>query len=120
MKLSEFLTLAKAKIEDENNWTTGAYARDKEGRAVPSFSEAACKFCSFGAVRSMDKLENVKQLSNDAKVILDGVANELLADSPTWAGTIDFNDSHTHKEVMNFWDKAIQKATEKEQNDQSV
>ena len=86
------LVAARAIIANEENWTQGAYAKDKDGSSIGvNYSNAVC-FCSSGAIRkiTIDPFDAMAVLRNH------------MEDS-----IIDFNDGHTHKEVLAAWDEAI-------------
>ena len=113
MKVSVFMTEAKKVIEDPANWTTGWFAKNKFGTMVGSLSENATCFCSLGAIERYAKCEfeenligGVRSLSREAQHRLEGVMGMSVE---------DFNDDHTHPEVMAMWDEAIKIALEQGQ-----
>lgn len=90
--VKEILVAARAIIADEENWTQGAYAKDKDGTSIgANYSSAVC-FCSIGAIYkiTISPFDAMKVLRNH------------MEDS-----IIKFNDEHTHKEVLAAWDEAI-------------
>lgn len=90
--VKEILVAAKAIIANEENWTQGAYAKDKDGSSIGvSCSNAVC-FCSIGAILK------ITISPFDAMKVL----RKHMEDS-----IINFNDGHTHKEVLAAWDEAI-------------
>ena len=115
-KVSEFLIGAKKIIQDPANWTQGWFAKNEQGGKVGSNSERAVCFCSLGALERMDgrelpinkydPLTFEPNLSRFAQDLLEGVMGGVAVE--------DFNDSHTHEEVMMKWDEAILKAKELE------
>lgn len=112
MKVSAFMTEAKKVIEDPANWTTGWFAKNEFGTMVDSLSENATCFCSLGAIERYAKCEleedlfGVRSLSREAQYRLEGVMGMAVE---------DFNDDHTHLEVMTMWDEAIKIAVEQGQ-----
>lgn len=113
MNLSDFMIGAKALIEDESSWTTRWFARDADGVAVRSMDDKAVCFCSLGAIERFagwelgcDPLINGRNLTQDAQELLTTVMGGLLVE--------EYNDAHTHKEVMAMWDEAIEVAKQAE------
>lgn len=104
MKTSEFLIKAKALIDSPEKWTTGQLAKNSDGWTVsPEDDDAVC-FCSVGA------LERVYFLDLNSKYS-DWDRSRIVLWNQIDHGFIpDFNDSHTHSEVMEMWDKAIAQA----------
>ena len=100
MNTVELLKAAKAVIEKEENWTQNAYARNAEGEKVAGDSSSAVCWCSLGA---FDKVSQgaVNSTWTDAVGILSYVSGDSIA---------TFNDSHTHAQVMVWWDEAIAEA----------
>ena len=90
--VKEILVAARAIIANEENWTQGAYAKDKDGSSIGvNYSNAVC-FCSIGAIRK------ITMFPFDAmKVLRNHMEDSIIA----------FNDGHTHKEVLAAWDEAI-------------
>ena len=88
----EILVAARAIIANEENWTQGTYAKDKDGSSIGVDCSNAVCFCSIGALRkiTMFPVAAMEVLSNH------------MEDS-----IIAFNDEHTHKEVLAAWDEAI-------------
>lgn len=113
MKVSAFMTEAKKVIEDPANWTIGWFARNADGFDVSALSETATCFCSLGAIERYAKCEleedlvgGVRSLSREAQCRLECVMGMAVE---------DFNDNHTHSEVMTMWDEAIKTAVEEGQ-----
>ena len=90
--VKEILIAARAIIADEENWTQGAYAKDKDGMSSGVICSNAVCFCSIGAIRK------ITISPFDAMAVL----RNHMGDS-----IILFNDGHTHKEVLAAWDEAI-------------
>lgn len=106
-------TLQKARdlISDPKRWTQGAFARDTLGRdlfdAGEEDFEPVC-FCSLGA------LAHVSGLHPDGTLPGESTLAEVIAKDlglPPEIGFVpDFNDTHTHAEVLAAFDAAIEKA----------
>lgn len=97
MNTLEILKVGRAKIADINCFTKGASARNSKGKAVHGESPEACQWCSIGAVYSV--IPSTKQYMADG-------ACDILR--PFMGGCIiNYNDSHTHAEVLSKWDEAI-------------
>ena len=94
--IKQLLQKARALIEDPAHWTQGALARDSAGNEVfPNSPQAVC-FCAEGALACA--FEGTFDLKERAGRYLD-----IETEKPLWT----FNDSHTHEEVLNAFDKAI-------------
>lgn len=103
MKPSDILKDAKAKIEKPENWIQGNYYANSDGQFVGTWSEADC-FCSLGALRAANKIENDFSLRG-VDYLEEAMESEIDA----------FNDTHKHAEVLAAFDKAIKTATRDEQ-----
>ena len=98
MTASEVLRNARALIEKPENWTQGAYARDvkKDGLTSP-LSDQACAWCMMGAMQRCSP--------NDYFARQHGY--ELLRKLGGVEYVGEFNDTHTHAEVLSLFDRAI-------------
>lgn len=95
MSVKQILIEAKALIDTPEKWTQDAYARDVEGQVTtPSSIHAVC-FCSTGAINKV----NAPFTKRDRA--LTHLTNSFGTCVP------DFNDQHTHAELMDAWDRAI-------------
>lgn len=102
MTTLEVLQAAREKIEDPDNWTQGEYAVDGgEMRCGPT-SFRAYAYCSIGALCAVTGRGAVRAMSHPSYAAL-----ERFALMPHGASLPDFNDSHTHAEVLAMFDKAI-------------
>lgn len=105
MKPSDILIKALQFIEKPENWTQGAYARDIFGNDVGSQNHpSAFCFCSVGALRKASPSDYIGY--RDAY-------NTLV--KATAFRIPDFNDTHTHEEVLAMFKKAI-KLAKKDEN----
>lgn len=100
MTASQLLRQARALIEDESRWWDGNrtfanFFMDSAGRNVP-------RICSIQALRQAFLTEA------DAGALCAAGAYLMQAIGVTGVNTIpQFNDSHSHAEVMAMWDRAI-------------
>ena len=109
MKTSEILIAAKALIDEPGKWTQGAAARDANGRAIEAeepYSAAVC-FCSIGALDASTQ--------DCFTAFIDG--KRFLKKAISLRDVVYFNDTHTHThaEVMQMWDRAIELAKAEEE-----
>lgn len=95
----EILTRAKALIQDPKNWTQGEYARSAEGIPIGERHPRATCFCSMGAIRRVTgSSSNLFYKNLDALRAVEVVTCEPLS---------EYNDSHTHAEVIAKFNEAI-------------
>ncbi len=95
MKASEILKKAREVIINPENWTQEAWARDKEGIPVDERSSYAVCFCSMGALTKAGSIDAGSDEYNYLRAATD------------YIGIAYFNDSSTHPEVIEAFDKAI-------------
>lgn len=111
-KISEILKQAKALIADEKSWTQGEAARNSQGEYTYSLNPDAVCWCSAGAVNKVTK---------DNWLVIETIAKHLHTtleqDFNYYEGIPNYNDEHTHAEVMAFWDKAIAAAEAREETE---
>lgn len=107
-KVSEFLISAKKLIEDPTNWTQGWFAKTNTGAMVGANAEDAVCFCSLGALERYDGqvLPINKYHPLTGEPYNSRFAQDYLEEAMGCA-VEDFNDQHTHEEVMKKWDEAI-------------
>ncbi len=101
----DILTKARALIARPDGWTWRTQARDKDNVPVPVQSNAACKFCAFGAL-------NRAHLALNAGGVAFDEARQALnncVDKTRDADFVAFNDRPFRKqeEVVALFDKAI-------------
>ena len=109
MKISDVLIKAKTLIQDPKNWTQGVLARDNLYEPVPTTSRNAVCFCTYGAVGRVLVLENSSQHDEVA-----GPLKKACAAISGSSRVAEYNDTHTHPEVLALFDKAIELAKESE------
>lgn len=95
MNTKQILIAARDVIKNPENWTTDVAARDSKGKEVDPKSEEAVCFCTFGALRKVTTHQH--QVDR---------ASALLWNFMT-VGIAQYNDDHTHEEVLNKIDQAI-------------
>lgn len=100
----EVLTKAQDLIRDPKNWTQGQYARQKYGAPVSPLHKGAVCFCSHGAMIKIQPEATNQRIA--ARILLRNCMEFSIA---------DFNDSHTHAEVMNAFDRARELASQEKQ-----
>ena len=114
MKVSEVLTQAKAKIADPKNWIQDHMACDSLGRPVsPAAPHAAC-WCSLGALVATGADVWAR---SDAKVLLREAIRAPIVPGSWTSDIAGYNDNHSHAEVMQMWDRAIELAKNQEKHD---
>lgn len=97
MTVKEVLIAARAKIADPANWTQHDYARRKCGYAVnPTSTYAEC-WCAIGALAAVIGDTVRAEKSVPYFELRDAMGLDID----------DFNDTHTHAEVLAKFDEAI-------------
>lgn len=113
--VAEFLIGAKKLIEDPAKWTKGWFARTSFNGMVGSLDERATCFCSLGALERYDghelPINKYNPLTGDPHI--SRFAQDALQEVMGCA-VEDFNDEHSHEEVMQKWDEAINLAKAQE------
>lgn len=95
MTVKEVLIAARAKIADPANWTQGEFARDSKAKQVHSRSKSAVCWCSLGAIASeTGPYGGFNAASSELASVING-------------SITNFNDTHTHAEVIAKFDEAI-------------
>lgn len=96
----QLLIEGRAIISNPDNWVRLDFAKNAEGFAVDENDEGAVCFCSWGALSRAQGhfVDSNSSVLNTLSIAMgDSVAN--------------FNDTHTHEEVLAAWDKAIASAS---------
>ena len=93
----DVLIRARERISVPERWTQGAVARDINGSDVMTHSKRAVCWCSMGAI----KAEAGELQYRAALNFLTGIQGECVH---------EYNDTHTHTEVLAMFDKAIEEA----------
>lgn len=89
---------ARELIHDPENWTQSAYARNKRGTVVSFEANNAVCFCAMGALFRVSPPDETGTVFK----FLRGASKECGSLSPS-----NFNDHHSHEEVLALFDKAI-------------
>jgi hypothetical protein len=87
-----------ALIENSEAWTQGASARNKKGTRVSPYSQRACRWCTLGA---LDKVT----ADHDSWMEATRRIREAMR-SDMGVSISEFNDNHTHAEVLALLRKA--------------
>ena len=95
----EILTRARKVISKRSNWIKGYFAKTRRGEECDGSHENAVKFCAVGALSRAAGKDYVAthKARWAARVLLDRESKNI----------VDFNDTHTHKEVLAVFDKVI-------------
>ena len=110
MTTPEILNLAKKKIADSHNWTQGTAARDMFGDAVSVTSKDAVCWCAVGSLQSLSLSETENGIGAIACLYLDKASGIHITNYGDLRSSAQFNDTHSHEEVMKLFDKAIELA----------
>lgn len=94
MTPKEILIAARQKITPPQCWTQGESARNIHNEPTAPDSLGAVCWCAIGACEAV---------SSD-RFVVGGALTQL---NRHVRGTADFNDTHTHQEVLALFDKAI-------------
>lgn len=96
---------ARKLITDPAHWTQGYAVRDAEGNSDVPIDKAVC-FCAIGAcMRAEHDLKTAYAASSDPLY-------DTLHELGIKYGLADYNDSHTHEEVLALFDKTINRLKE--------
>lgn len=93
----ETLRAARQLISDPAKWTQGDFARDSLGLCADPHGYKAVCFCARGAIQKITKED-------------DGPAEKALVDTCSVLHDMyveEFNDTHTHAEILALFDAAI-------------
>lgn len=95
----QILSRARELIADRKSWTQKSWAKDKYGVSTQPESSAAVCFCSLGAIyKATLEFGAVQKYEFEAKDALQHQMHMTV---------IRFNDSHTHREVLEKFDAAL-------------
>jgi hypothetical protein len=110
MNKSEQIAILKAArilISDPKRWTQSNYAKNKNRSSVDPTSPKAVCWCALGALQKVVNIlyqnsRSDKNLHSDEYHEI----RELLADQAGERPHV-FNDTHTHSEVLDLFDRTI-------------
>jgi hypothetical protein len=108
---AEILQKARDLISDEKNWTQGDYARIGRRGVLPAAddhlpADADC-FCAVGSICRVAGM-TIREAEASA-------AWDFLNAEAEFGELHEFNDSHTHAEVLDLFDRAIKRAISAEE-----
>lgn len=95
----DILVAARAMIEKPENWCQHYVALDANGKPVDSNDRRAVRHCAAGALWAIASFAYPKGAC-DALNAAAGTPNQL-------SGFVEFNNTHTHPEVLALFDRAI-------------
>lgn len=108
MRTADELVAARTVLLDPARFTQGAQARAADGSPVhPHAAEAVC-FCSIGAIE--------QTRCRPEAVLCLALCTDLLDDATEYSFTdlattvARYHDSHSHPEVLAWWEEAIELA----------
>lgn len=90
----------RAKISKPERWTTGAVARNADGERTGATNKTATRWCLNGALCAVSKDEDEDRKAYNTLMLVIGGANSMGL----------FNDMHTHAQVLDVLDRAIELA----------
>lgn len=100
----QVLTEARELLSDENKWTQGWLARDKDGEPVDERQVEAVCFCSVGAIYVTS--DPFTPVPYSARKYLEAIVGNV----PNW----NDHTNRKHSEILEAFDKAIELAKEGE------
>lgn len=98
MTVKEVLKLARAKLAKRGAWCQKRFAQDRNGMCVYERDGDAVKWCARGVLDAVTEDWTLAETAGDQLRIALG-SQDLTG----------FNDTHTKKEVLELFDKAIAK-----------
>lgn len=101
MSVQSILTKARELISDPAHWTQGEMARNSRGKQEAACSGAAVKWCALGAIIRMadEPLVEKRTIIALTRLLRGSIAN--------YGSIADYNDTHSHSEVLALLDAAI-------------
>lgn len=125
----EILRRARERLSDPARWTQGAYARDADGFTTAMYDDDAVCWCLVGAISKETNILNLPWYGDGEKAVnflskqVSTLVSEFndththgevlaLLDRAIRGSLIDFNDTHSHEEVLELIDKAIANLSE--------
>jgi hypothetical protein len=103
----ETLKAARQLISDPAKWTQRFKALDEFALPVDPKSERAICFCALGAMQNVTGLSRYHRPVFDAAEVLNRKLPLYVTLSDDEADFTDYNDTHTHAEVLALFDAAI-------------
>ena len=109
MRTSEVLRQARKLIEKPESWTQRVRARDANGFETGALAPTAAAWCSDGALGAVCCRDEQKTWFEDMRT-----AQTHLDRAAGSQNFVEFNDTHTHAEVLDLFDQAIAAAEQEE------
>ena len=122
LRTQDILVKARELISDEDHWIQGEYGKDAEGLSIVEqnrLKDATC-FCAMGAIlRATQLIQEDDFITVPSKVWEElnwkgrRVHSEFRRTYSNFRGIdplITFNDTHSHKEVLELFDAMIAEA----------
>jgi len=107
---AQVLREARELISDPERWAQGAWAKNAPGHSVQTRAPEAVSWCAAGAIY---RCAGNSDLSIDTRELLyDVIGSNISPDSGHVIA--EFNDTHTHAEVLEMFDRAIALAEERQ------
>ena len=115
--VAEVLYGARNRIEDFENWTHGAIARDKDGNVVDPGDESACQWCAIGALAAefpeIDLNKATTEHTDKLSVLIQAKNRLIAASGGSIVGANDYGfqtrgrrKQERHELVLRCFDKA--------------
>ena len=101
----EILVMARELIAEPEHWQQGMFASNSTGFGTSASSPSAVKFCVVGAF---------SKVTGGFETDAGREAKDILRKFLGWSSLIEYNDHHSHAEVLAALDGAIKQ--EKERN----
>lgn len=101
-KVISLLKGARSTISTASQWTQEGYARDASGNDVPPARVDAVCWCAVGALYA----ENRGTRGSALRIAIDAIANTVGGEFGEHS-VVDYNDHHTHEEVLSALDITI-------------
>lgn len=103
--LKNLLKDVRMTIANPDSWIKYSLARNATGQECKPTDYAAAKFCLLGAVEKVTGSTESKDFANICDALKNNIDSEYIS---------IFNDSHTHEEVLNMLNRAINSLNSKE------
>lgn len=103
----ETLTKVRELLSDPDRWCQGLRARNKDGLPVEPDGRTAVSWCLSGAIQ---RVSATSYLGFDAISAIDEIFDaRSVLDEIIYVSLEEYNDTHTHTEVLALLDEAIEK-----------
>lgn len=120
MSIADLLERARFRIEDPSQWTRRAYARTASGVEVighldkvvqrEDFKRATC-WCAIGALAA--EVTDVDDVHAAAILLMEAIRSRGIHTGYSARDVVEYNDTHTHEEMLRMFDWAIKLAKER-------